>query len=254
MLIDVHAHIWGSSYEQDKRAIIKSCELYGISQVYVSGLRSYVPDEQEIKELNREVYRFAREEEGIIKGYCYVNPGHRNCLDVLKQGIEEYGMSGMKLWVSTLCDDTRVFPLVERCIEYDIPVLVHAFHKAVGQLPYESYSWNVANLARKYPKVRIIMAHMAANCYTGLKSIRDLKNVWVDFSGSIIRGDDILYAKKVLGADRILFGTDMPGASPLVCLGQVEEADLTSEEKERICYRNAMRLFAGKPLGEESSC
>ena len=87
------------------------------------------------------------------------------------------------------------------------------------------------------------MAHMAANCYTGLKPIKGLKNVWTDISGSIIRGDDINYAKEAVGADRILFGTDMPGASPLVCLGQVEEADLSPEEKELIRYKNALRLF-----------
>jgi predicted TIM-barrel fold metal-dependent hydrolase len=222
---------------------MKACELYGVSQVYVSGLRSHIPDEQEIKELNLEVYKFMKEEEDVIKGYCYVNPSHSNSSDVLKQGIEEYGMSGMKLWVSTFCDDPRVFPLVEQCIEYDIPILIHAFHKAVGQLKYESYSWNVANLARKYPEAKIIMAHMAANCYTGLKPIKDLKNVWVDFSGTIIRGDDILYAKKAVGVERILFGTDMPGASALICLGQVEEADLSPEEKELIYYRNALSLF-----------
>ena len=243
MIIDVHAHIWGNNYEQDKYDIMKACELYGVSQVYVSGLKSHIPDEQEIKELNSEVYKFMKEEEGIIKGYCYVNPSHSNSLDVLKQGIEEYGMSGMKLWVSTFCDDPRVFPLVEQCIEYNVPILIHAFHKAVGQLKYESYSWNVANLARKYPEAKIIMAHMAANCYTGLKSIKDLKNVWVDFSGTIIRGDDILYAKKAIGVERILFGTDMPGASTLICLGQVEEADLSSEEKELIYYKNALALF-----------
>lgn len=255
MIIDVHAHIWRGKIEQDKEYVMKACELYGISQVYVSGLGSYIPDEEEVKELNYEVYKFMREEEGVIKGYCYVNPAAENSMDVLKQGIEEYGMSGMKLWVATFCDDPRVFPLVEKCIEYDVPILVHAFHKVVGQLTYESYSWNVANLARKYPKARIIMAHMAANCYTGLKSIRDLKNVWTDFSGSIIRGDDIDYAKEMIGADRILFGTDMPGASPLICLGQVEEADLSHEEKELIYYKNAQKLFAkGGDFNESHRC
>lgn len=244
LLIDVHAHIWGNNYEQDKRDIMKACELYGVSRVYVSGLKSHIPDEEEVRELNFEVYKFMKEESDIIRGYCYVNPRHTNSLDVLKQGIEEYGMVGMKLWVSTFCDDPRVFPLVERCIECDIPILIHAFHKSVGQLQYESRSWNVANLARRYPEAKIIMAHLAANCYTGLKPIENMKNVYVDFSGTIIRGDDLLYAKKAVGVERILFGSDMPGASTLICIGQVEEADFTPGEKECIYYKNALKLFS----------
>ncbi len=243
MLIDVHAHIWKGKYEQDKRNIVKACRLYGISRIYISGLGSQQPDEQEVKEVNAEVHQFKKEEKDLVRGYCSINPANKNCLDTLKQGIEEYGMSGMKLWVATFCDDPRVYPLIEQCIQYDVPILIHAFHKAVGQLPFESHSWNVANLARRYPEARIIMAHMAANCYTGLKPIRDLDNVWTDFSGTIIRGEDINYAKETIGAKRILYGTDMPGASPLVCMGQVEEADLTPEEKEQIFYKNAMDLF-----------
>ncbi len=81
-------------------------------------------------------------------------------------------MRGMKLWVSTFCDDPLVFPLAEQCAAYDIPVLVHAFHKSVGQLPYESVGENVANLAKRYPGVRFIMAHLGANGYRELKSVR----------------------------------------------------------------------------------
>ena len=76
-------------------------------------------------------------------------PIQDNCIDVLRKGIEEYGMEGMKLWVATYCDDPRVFPLVEKCIDYNIPILVHSFHKAVGQLEFETTGIHTANLAQK---------------------------------------------------------------------------------------------------------
>ena len=52
MVIDIHAHIWGGNYETNKKEIIKACELYDISKVYISGLKSYFPDKDEINELN----------------------------------------------------------------------------------------------------------------------------------------------------------------------------------------------------------
>jgi predicted TIM-barrel fold metal-dependent hydrolase len=148
----------------------------------------------------------------------------------------------MKLWVATFCDDPRAFPLVEKCIEYKIPVLVHAFYKSIGQLEHESLGKHVASLARRYPEAKIIMAHLSSNCYLGIKEIEGCKNVYSDICGSIFRRDEVDYSVSRLGAERILFGTDMPG-SYLVNLGQVEEADLTPEQREMIYYRNALRIL-----------
>ncbi len=242
MIIDIHAHIWKGRYEQDKREIIKACELYNLSKVYISALGGLYPDVVEIDELNNEAHKFMREQPSYIGGFCYVNPTHDNSINVLKKGIEDYEMSGMKLWVSTFCDDPRVFTLVEMCIEYKVPILVHAFHKATRQLEFESTGPNLANLAKRYPESKIIMAHLAGNCYHGIKPIRDCQNVCVDISGSLFRRDDVDYTVKQIGAERVLFGTDMPG-SHLINRGQIEEADLTSEQRELIYYKNAIKIL-----------
>lgn len=246
MLIDMHAHLWRGRCKENKEEIVKAANAYNISRIYISSLGSQYPDENEIAELNLATYDFMKEQPKLIDGYCYVNPNHSNSLNILKNGVEEQGMSGMKLWISTFCDDSKVFPLVEKCIDYDIPILVHAFYKSIGQLPQESVGTHVATLAERYPSAKIIMAHLAANCYMGIKEIKAHKNVWVDISGSIYRRDDVDYTKRLIGADRILFGSDLPGASFLVNLGQIEEADLTAEEREKIYYKNTVNLFRNK--------
>ena len=242
MLIDIHAHIWKGAYRQNREDLLKAAVLYDITKIYVSGLGGYYPDKEEIAELNFEVYKFMAERPDKIEGYCYVNPYNANSLDVLKNSIEEYGMSGMKLWVASFCDDPSVFPLVEKCIDYRMPILIHAFHKANNQLEFESLGTNVARLAERYPEARIIMAHLGGNCYNGIKPVRDYENVYVDISGSLFRRDELDYTVKQIGSERILFGTDMIG-SFLVNLGQVEEADLTHEQKAMILYGNALRIF-----------
>lgn len=252
MLIDIHAHLWEGKFEENKREILKACEYYDIDRVYISSLGGQYPTEEEISLLNLETYRFMCEAQGRIGGFCYLNPRHSGCIDVLKKGIEDYGMSGMKLWIATYCDDPRVYPLTEKCIDYQIPIIVHAFHKAVGQLDCESLGVHVANLASKYPEAKIIMAHLGANCYREIKCIKNLKNVSVDISGSIFRRDDIDYTKKQIGAERILFGSDLPGASFLVNYGQIEEADLSPDEKTLIMYKNALDLLERSHSHENS--
>lgn len=239
----MHAHLWDGRFEENKRQILTVCENYGVSRVLVSSLGGEEPDEEEISRLNLETWRFMKEEPSVVSGYCYVNPANPDAADVLRQGIEDRGMSGMKLWIATFCDDPRVFPLAELCIRYRVPILIHCFYKAVGQLRHETLGTNVANLARRYPEAKLLMAHYGASCVREIKPIRPYPNVSVDTSGSIYHRDDIDYIKNMIGADRIVFGTDMPDISYLLTWGQIQEADLTAAEREAVFSGNALRLL-----------
>jgi len=242
MIIDIHAHVWGHKVDADADNMVEACELYGIDKILISPLRGYFPNEEEIEFLSNEVYRICKKYPKNFLGYEYLNPANPNALDVLKRGVEERGMIGMKLWVATFCDDPRVNPLFEQCIKYDIPILLHSFVKSVGQLEFETTGPNVRNIAMRYPEAKIIMAHLGSNCYHGIKAIRDCKNVSVDMCGSIYRRDDLDYTVNMIGTDRIVFGTDMPGTFTMN-YGQVLEADLTEKQREDILYNNAVKLF-----------
>ncbi len=241
-IIDVHAHIWKGKYEEDKAKIMQAVEKYGFNKVLVSALCSHTPDEDLVKEANQEVAKFVKEQPQNIGGYAYVSPEHKNALDVIKRGIEEQNMVGIKFWVSEFCDAKVVNPLAEKLIEYDVPVLIHTFKKYGGQIASESTAVNIRNLALRYPELKIIMAHIGGNGYHAVPLVRNLKNVWIDISGSIFRGNELNYTIKNVGVDRLLFGTDMPG-SLLVSLGQVLEADISDSDKNKILSQNAEKLF-----------
>lgn len=243
MLIDMHAHLWKNGGDSCKRDILSMCETYGIDKVLISSLGCYQPDEEEIQELNDMTRDFMKEQPGRIEGYCYLNPRHTSSLTELRHRIEDDGMCGVKLWVATYCDDPLVNPIAEQCITYQIPILVHAFHKAIDQLPCESLGENVERLAKRYPEAKIIMAHLGANCLRELRMIRDCPNVWVDFCGSISHADDIEYAMRLLGEDRLLFGSDMPGLAFQCSYGQLLEAELTTEQREKIAWKTTSKLF-----------
>ena len=241
MIIDIHAHLWGHSYKENKIQLLKSAELFGFDRIYISSIMSYDPDEEEIDMLNNLTLGFMKEEPDLIGGFVYLNPKQSNSVEIMNRAIDE-GMQGVKLWVAVLCDDERVNPIAENCMKSDVPMLVHSFHKATGQLESETVSNQVRNLALRYPELRIIMAHMGGNAYHGLRCISDLPNVYPDISGTPIGKGEIDYAVNQVGVDRLLFGTDMPYGGRQ-CVAQVEDSSLSEKDKEKIYYRNSMKVL-----------
>ncbi len=243
MIIDIHTHVWGFYPEKNKADLLAAMEQYGLDRIYVSGLQSKLSNEEEVARLNGLVCDFMRQEPEKVGGAVYVNPLHSNTLDVIKRAIEDQGFEMIKLWVCTRADHPAVDPIMEYAEQVGVPVLLHTFYKASGLLPNETTGIHVANIARRHPKTKILMAHLGGSCYDGIPAIRDCRNVWVDNSGStFFHGDDLNYAVESLGAERILFGTDMPGScGPNI--GQVLGADLTDEQRELIFWKNAQKLL-----------
>lgn len=241
MIIDIHSHIWGADYEYYKRENLKMLEKYGVDKIYISPLSEHYPDKETVRNMNAEAARFIKENRSEIGGFVYVSPEHDNAAEVVSRGIENMGFAGIKLWVSELCDSECVYPVMEKAEKYNVPVLIHTFKKAQGQLRKESTAKNVANVARRFPNVKIIMAHLGGNCYDGIPQIADLKNVWVDISGTLHHSNELNYTKRYIGASRILFGTDLTSFS--ICYGQVAEADLTEDERNDILGNNAVYVL-----------
>lgn len=243
MIIDIHAHIWGKTPEglvAKKQELLACADAYHIDKIYVSGLANYMSDEAEIAYLNDEVAKFIKEQPELIGGAVYINPLHNNVLDVIKRATQEQGFDMIKCWCCTFADDPSMDPVMEYAEENGIPVLFHAFKKSGPQVPNESTGIHVANIARRHPKTKILMAHLGGNCYDGIPAIRDLSNVWCDQSGTIFHGEDLDYAVEILGAERILFGTDNAYQTNI---GQILGTDLTTAERDLIFWKNAQKLL-----------
>jgi predicted TIM-barrel fold metal-dependent hydrolase len=229
--------------ERSRGEVLGLCGRYGIDMIFLSTLWSEpYPTSEQIAEANGMTWGFMQSHPSLVRGMAYINPANGDFEREMRKCLGERKMSGVKLWIATLCDDPRVDPVAELAVEYGVPVLVHAFWKAVGQYPHESRAANVRRLAMRHPRLKILMAHLGANVYDSIKCVADCGNVFADFSGSLYRRDDLPYAVRHLGAERILYGSDMP-SGVINCLGQVEGADLSAAERDAILSGNARRLF-----------
>ena len=245
-VIDMHAHIFcANGIEREKRVLLETIEAYGIERICISPLDGFYPDVDTVENMNREAYLFAKEHSDKVSSYVYLSPEHENSLDVLRRGIEDYGMIGAKVWVSERCDSPKMDRLAEALISYRKPLLIHSFKKSTCQVAQESTAVNVKALAERYPELSIIMAHVDGNCYEGVECIRCCPNVFVDVSGSTARRGEVEYAVRHLGEDRVMFGSDTTGCSFAIPLGKVLDADISKEAREKILYLNAIRLFGG---------
>ena len=86
---------------------------------------------------------------------------------------------------------------------------------------------------------------------------RDVKeslvNVFFDTAASPFLYDPEIYqlAVRLLGADKILFGSDYPLLSPARYFGEIRETELTKSQIDKICGGNARQLFNSAKRSDE---
>jgi predicted TIM-barrel fold metal-dependent hydrolase len=108
--------------------------------------------------------------------------------------------------------------------------------------------------ADEFPDVRVILSHLGCS-FKGdsngeqVMAIQKSKsvNLYTDTSSFQILFPNLLeWAVEEIGSNRILFGTDCPLYFPPMIRTRVDKADISDEDKERILYRNACKLFGSK--------
>ena len=152
-------------------------------------------------------------------------------------------MCGIKLWVARRATDSGLDPIMQRAVALDVPVLQHAWEKTTGNLEGESFPWDVADLARRHPRARIIMAHLNGCGLRGLAAVADCPNLVVDTSGGDPEWGMVEAAVDILGPARVVFGSDAPIRHFAVQMGKTLGTDLSAEIKRDILWNNTVRLL-----------
>lgn len=175
----------------------------------------------------------------------------------LERAVKELGLRGLKLMQITQAffpNDQRFYPLWEKCVELDIPVLFHTGQTGVGagtpggaglKLKY-SQPIHIDDVAADFPDLNIIMAHPAVPWQEEQLSIALHKaNVYIDLSGwspKYFRPVLVQYASTLL-QDKVLFGSDYPAIQPDRWLKDFEGLEIKDEVRQKILLENAKKLL-----------
>jgi predicted TIM-barrel fold metal-dependent hydrolase len=248
-MIDFHIHNTENNLTEIQDIIARGDTLGIDKMVLLADVFAFgaYPNELEVKQINDWTIEFVNQFAGKLYGFCFLNPS--NSPEFVKSEIDRCynaGLCGIKLEVSLNCRSSKLDVLMQKAEELDIPVLHHCWYKTTDKCEEESDPSDLADLARRFPEVNIIVAHLAGIRERGLNAIADYSNVFVDTSGGQPVADLVEYAVNLLGAERVIFGSDAYGARgrDQACqLGRVLGANISSENKDLILKLNAERLL-----------
>ena len=134
--------------------------------------------------------------------------------------------------------------MVARATALHAPVFQHTWLKAAGNLPGESTPADLAELAGRHPEAVLICGHTGVDWEAGLQAIQNSPNVYSDLSGSDPTAGFTETAVAMLGAERVLFGTDAGGRSFASQLAKINGAELAERDRALILGGNLQRLLA----------
>ena len=246
MKIDCHMHVNGKTRKWgwgDNDKIIDAADKLGIDKLCCSiPITSGMPSHEEAQACNDDVLEAMNRYPDRILGYCFVNPVHqKESLEEIERCILEHGMMGIKLYNQFKCSDPIVYPVVGKAIELSVPILEHAGYvtdpEQAAKQPNLSNARDFAALAAEYPEAILIEAHLGGggDWEWTIKALRHSPSVYLDTSGSVIDEGMIEMAVRELGAERLLFGTDMTMEGGV---GKILSADITEEQREMIFWKN----------------
>jgi predicted TIM-barrel fold metal-dependent hydrolase len=253
MIIDFHTHNSQPDFENMDRALARAkqigIELMGnLGDVLAHGL---YPVAEEVKSINDRSLAIDRQYSKHIFSFCFLNPV--NAIEFSLAEIERClvvdgnNFVGIKLEASLNCLNGKLDPIMARAEELNCCVIHHAWYKTRDKQPEESDPADIADLARRFPQVKIICPHLAGIGKRGVLDLAPHVNVLVDTSGGPpINGALVEYAVDKLGAERLLFGSDLYGAAgrDQACqLGRLLGADISAHDKELISGLNAKRIL-----------
>lgn len=214
--------------------------------------RGYDPTIEQVREINDNNFGLVEKHAGFCAGFCFLNATNdpRASLDELDR-CRARGAAGVKMEVSAFACDHRLDPILRRLGEIRLPLLHHSWNTwAMGRVSApgcnQSDSVDIAALAGRFPRVTIIAAHLRPNGLRGVWEVREHRNVLFDTSGGQPVTGVIEGAVRLLGADRILYGSDAyfpDGRDYGPQLACIEAARIPDRAKEKLMRLNALRVL-----------
>jgi uncharacterized protein len=241
MLVDGHVHIGKSTRLQidaDGELLVRRADALGIDKICCTDLTALFYD---MHEGNRLLFEEMRKFPDRILGYASLHSTRfgRAALDELERCRHDYGMRGLKIYSTPEMSiaESAMIPILEKCVELDFPILAHT-------TPQEC-----EYLLGHVPECRFIMAHAGAQPFAkgdwnrAIQAAERFQHLYLDTASSTIDMGFLEACVEALGADRIIFGTDMPLLDPWPQLDKVRQTRVAPEALGKIMGGNILRLM-----------
>lgn len=267
MLIDFHTHIFPPSIAEKTISgiVSRTKEIYNLEQpVAFDGTIDGLKESMEVTGVDisvvqpiatkvtqyKTINRYAKEItcENVIS-FASLHPYQENTEEVLRE-IKNEGFKGIKLhpdYQNVFADDEKFISLVKRATEMGLYVTIHSGEDLGMRAPYKCMPNHIANLLNRVDEERVILAHMGGfNIWDDIIESGIVKCKAYFDTAIVSKFMDIEKYRRIIdmhGADRILFGSDMPWEDPRLTLNFLKSAELSDEEMTLICEKNSQKII-----------
>jgi predicted TIM-barrel fold metal-dependent hydrolase len=227
--------------------LIRCADRLGIERLLLSQGYSahFHPTPDQLREENDRVLRAVRRFPDRSYGSVYVSPAYP---DLSVQEFNRCVRDGPMVSIGEVeadrpCNVPEMDPIVERAASMKAPILQHTWLKAGGNEPGESTPYDLVELAQRHPEVQFVCIHTGGDWERGIRIIRATKNVSAEIAGSNPTSGFVEMAVRELGAERVIYGSDVGGRSFASQLAKVLGAGIPQSAKELILGGNLRRLL-----------
>ena|ERR1043166_1374057 len=247
---DNHCHISGAPGKtpvEKMDYLLRHADRMGVERMSVHlgmQLGGENPSPENLRSDNDAVLEAVRHAGKRAHGYVYLNPNHLEfSLKEFDRCVRDGPMVGVKLWVAKRCNAPELDPIVRRAAEMKAVIYQHTWLKVGGNQPGESTPFDMVELARRHPDVRMLCGHAGGDWERGIRIIRSTKNLFLEIAGSDPCAGFIEMAVRELGADRIIYGSDVCGRSFASQIAKVKGADIPDPARRLILRENLRGLL-----------
>lgn len=244
LIIDAHCHMgYFRNFHipyNDVHGMVKAMDSYGID---VACVAHHAGISSDFRLGNDLVAEAAQLYSNRIVGYCTINPNFPHEIKgELERCIDGFGFRGIKvhpeLHDNYPLDGQNYKQMWEFAAQKGLPLLSHTYFAGDSLEIF-------GNLAKEYSTMTILLGHLGFD--KGLDNAIDLvlehSNIVMDLTGPVQFAGIVERVVKEVGAERVIYGSDIPFRDAATQLGNILYADLQREEKEKVLGLNAKRIF-----------
>ena len=239
-IIDSHCHIGaGVRKGATSESLLRAMDSAGVNRAVLCTVDQFIAVRN--REGNDSVLSAVEAHPDRFCGLAAVNPWFgEQAVEELRRNLDA-GLKGLKIHSHLqgfVLSDPVVHPLVEVCREYGAPLYAHT------GTPITAEPFQLAELARTFPDVTMVMGHMGYTdfWYDAVPAALQSENIYLETS--LIDIMNIQTAIEKVGAHRILFGSDFPESDLGLELEKIMMIDMDDEARGYILGRNAEKSWA----------
>lgn len=246
-VVDFHCHVgrWGKSWMDDEpERYLSIMDAAGVDIACLNCI--FYSDARRGNDAVAEAV--ARHPDRFV-GVAFASPHYPEEAAVeLDRAFDELDMKFVKLYPDYAMkppEDPSYASILEWCSGREVPVMLHSnflFDPANVDI-YKRYT----GLHELYPGIKWVISHAGwPNPPAGqviVDSVKAIPNMYLETCSSFNHAGTLEFIVEGVGADRILYGSDMSLMDARLQVGMIATADISEEDKRKILGLNAIKLL-----------